>query len=63
MLKAFGHRLANPDLFILSLKISGYERQWNIVKEKTKAPDTDYVKEVIRQVMLLLFTLCPWKWT
>jgi len=28
----------------------GYERQWNIVKEKTKAPDTDYVKEVIRQI-------------
>jgi len=28
----------------------GYERQWNIVKEKTKAPDTDYVQEVIRQV-------------
>lgn len=28
----------------------GYENQWNIVKEKTKAPDTDYIKELIKKI-------------
>lgn len=46
MVQRLGHILRNS----IIVAPQGYENQWNIVRERTKAPDVDFMLELLKQV-------------